>query len=48
MFSDGVRLAEKLKFSTSRLYEISLNAGEIHPSRCKLCGKAPARAAIIR
>ena len=48
MFLEGVRLAEKLKVSTSRLYEISLNAGEIHPSRCKLRGKAHARAAIIR
>jgi len=42
MFSEGVRLLEKLKVSTSRLYAVSLNAGEI------LRGKAPARAAIIR
>jgi hypothetical protein len=28
MFSEGVMLAEKLKVSTSRLYEISLNAAD--------------------
>jgi hypothetical protein len=48
MFSEVVRLLEKLKVSTSILYAVSLNAGEIHPSRCKLHGEAPARAAIIR
>jgi hypothetical protein len=48
MFSDGLRLTKKLKVSIARLYEISLSAGEIHSSRCKLCGKGPAKAAMIR
>jgi hypothetical protein len=47
MFSEGLMLVQQ-KVSTSTLYKISLNAREMPPSGCKLCGKVPATAAMLR